>query len=162
MTLPRIFLWGLAIFCVTLPLSAEPLNDVEYARVNGQSLKLDLHLTTNKGQPLLVFVHGGAWRGGTKETPPILALQKHGFAIASVDYRLTTVAPFPANVHDIKAAIRFLRAKAPIYGYDATRIGIIGVSAGGHLAALVGVTNADKALEGEVGDDLAQDRKSVV
>ena len=156
MTLPRYLLGGLVLLCTSLSLPAEPFNDVEYARVDGQSLKLDLHLSTAKGQPLLVFVHGGAWRGGSKETPPILALQKHGFAIASVDYRLTTVAPFPANVHDIKAAIRFLRAQAPVYGYDATRIGIIGASAGGHLAALVGVTNGDQSLEGNVGECLAQ------
>ncbi len=156
MMLPRLLLWGLAFSCGSLSLSAESLNDVEYAKVNGQSLKLDLHLSTNKGQPLLVFVHGGAWRGGSKETPPILALQKQGFAIASVEYRLTTVAPFPANIHDIKAAIRFLRAKAPVYGYDAARVGIIGVSAGGHLAALVGMTNGDKPLEGPVGDHLDQ------
>lgn len=156
MMLPRLFLLGLALAGASLSLFAAPLNDVEYAKVNGQSLTLDLHLSTTKGQPLLVFVHGGAWRSGSKESPPILALQNHGFAIASVDYRLTTVAPFPANIHDIKAAIRFLRAKAHTYGYDASRIAVIGTSAGGHLAALVGVTNGDKALEGAVGSHLDQ------
>jgi acetyl esterase/lipase len=133
-----------------------PVNDLEYAKVAGQSLKLDLYLNAERAQPLLVFVHGGAWRGGSKENPPILHLQSQGFAIASVDYRLSTEAPFPAQVHDIKAAIRFLRAKAGTYGYDARHVGIIGTSAGGHLAALVGVTNGNKELEGTVADHLDQ------
>jgi acetyl esterase/lipase len=138
-----------------LAADAHPV-ELEYAHLDGQSLKLDLYLNADRGQPLLVFVHGGAWRGGSKENPPILHLRSHGFAIASVDYRLSTEAPFPAQVHDIKAAIRFLRAKAGEYGYDAKHIGIIGTSAGGHLAALVGVTNGHKELEGAVGDHLDQ------
>jgi acetyl esterase/lipase len=133
-----------------------PLIDLEYAVVGEHSLGLDLYLSATRGQPLLVYVHGGAWRGGSKAHPPILALQEHGFAIASVDYRLSTQAKFPAQIHDIKAAIRYLRARAVDYGYDATRIGIIGSSAGGHLAALVGVTNGHKDLEGLVGDHLKQ------
>ncbi|OAI57299.1 lipase [Verrucomicrobiaceae bacterium SCGC AG-212-N21] len=149
---------ALAVLVGAAPaVAAEPSKaDVEYAKVGDRSLKLDLYLNEAKGHPLLVYVHGGAWRGGSKENPPILALREHGFAIASVDYRLSPEAPFPAQVHDIKAAIRFLRAKAADYGYDATRVGILGSSAGGHLAALVGVTNGQKDLEGAVGDQLKQ------
>ena len=73
-----------------------------------------------------------------------------------MDYRLSTQARFPAQIHDIKAAIRFLRSKASLFDLDAERIAIIGSSAGGHLAALVGVTNGHKALEGRVGDHLDQ------
>jgi acetyl esterase/lipase len=131
-------------------------SDIEYATVEGHALKLDLHLNATRGQPLIVYVHGGAWRSGSKANPPILTLMEYGFAVASVDYRLSTQAVFPAQIHDIKAAIRFLRAKTGEYGYDATRIGIIGSSAGGHLAALVGVTNGHKELEGSVGDHLKQ------
>jgi acetyl esterase/lipase len=103
---------------------------------------------------LLIYVHGGAWRGGSKEDPFSKSLVNHGFAMASVNYRLSTQASFPAQIHDIKAAIRFLRAKASDYGYDARRVGIIGTSAGGHLAALTGVTNKHKELEGTVGAHL--------
>jgi acetyl esterase/lipase len=151
-------LWVLFSVLVALGCSAQdpPVTELEYAKIDGHSLKLDLYLNQEHGQPLLVFVHGGAWRGGSKENPPILHLKSRGFAIASVDYRLSTEAAFPAQAHDIKAAIRFLRAKAPEYGYDAKHMGIIGTSAGGHLAALVGVTNGSKELEGTVGDHLNQ------
>ena len=130
--------------------------DIEYARAGDTSLKLDLHLPQNANAPLIVYVHGGAWQAGSKSDVPVDALLEHGFAIASVDYRLSTEAPFPAQVHDIKAAIRFLRAKASLFKISTDRIGIIGSSAGGHLAALTGVSNGVKALEGTVGDFLDQ------
>jgi acetyl esterase/lipase len=101
-----------------------------------------------------IWVHGGAWRAGSRYPVPIAALVDEGFAVASVDYRLSTVARFPAQVQDIKAAIRFLRARAADYHLDPDRIFIAGSSAGGHLAALVGVTNDVPALEGEVGEHL--------
>ena len=77
--------------------------------------------------------------------------------MASVDYRLSTQAKFPAQIHDIKAAIRFLRARAADFHLDAGRIVIAGASAGGHLAALVGVSNRNSELEGKVGDYLGAD-----
>jgi acetyl esterase/lipase len=128
-------------------------SDMKYATVDGHELKLDLYLPKDADKPkLLVWVHGGAWRAGSKSDMPLKDLVAAGFAIASVDYRLSPVAPFPAQVHDIKAAIRFLRANQKTYGYDAKNIGILGNSAGGHLAALVGVTNGHQELEGSVGD----------
>jgi acetyl esterase/lipase len=87
---------------------------------------------------------------------PLGALVELGYAIASVDYRLSPVAPFPAQVHDIKAAIRFLRAYHEKYGLKTEKIAIAGASAGGHLAALVGVTNGHEQLEGTVGEQLDQ------
>jgi acetyl esterase/lipase len=105
--------------------------------------------------PLLVWVHGGAWRSGTKESIPRQLITTE-FAVASLDFRQSTDAPFPANVHDIKAAVRFLRAKASVYGFRPDRIAIAGSSSGGHLATLVGVTNDHKELEGSVGDYLNQ------
>jgi acetyl esterase/lipase len=137
-------------------LHAETLPGIEFARVDGLSLKLDLHRPSSEKPPLLVYVHGGAWRAGSREDVPIMDLLDHGFAIASVDYRLSTQARFPAQIHDIKAAIRFLRAKADELKIDARRIAIVGSSAGGHLAALVGVTNGHAELEGRVGDHLDQ------
>jgi acetyl esterase/lipase len=127
--------------------------DVEYARVGRERLALDLDKPAGEPRaPLIVWVHGGAWRSGSRASMPLAGLVEQGYAVASVDYRLTPVAPFPAQVHDIKAAIRFLRAKQAELGIDASRITIAGDSAGGHLAALVGVSASVAELEGEVGD----------
>jgi acetyl esterase/lipase len=98
---------------------------------------------------LIVWVHGGAWRSGSKADVPILPLMEHGFAIASVDYRLSPVAKFPAQALDLHAAIRFLHANADAYGIDPRRIAIAGSSAGGHLAALVGVSGDVEELTGQ-------------
>lgn len=142
--------------------TSEPLNhtktsDILYAVVDGHELKLDLYMPKDAATPpLLVWVHGGRWQRRSKEDVYTTALVEDGFAMASIDFRLSEDAPFPAQIHDIKAAIRFLRANAAIYGYDATRIGIHGRSSGGHLTALVGVTNRHEELEGEVGDHLDQ------
>ncbi len=132
--------------------------DITYATVNGQTLQLDLHMPAKSATApkLIVWVHGGAWRAGSKNDMPLGALIPDGYAIASVDYRLSPVARFPAQVHDIKAAIRFLRAKQSHYGLDARQVSIAGSSAGGHLAALVGVTNGHAELEGKVGEHLDQ------
>ena len=133
---------------------ADTQTDIEYARAGDISLKLDLHRPPGAKPPLIVYVHGGAWRSGSKSSVPIAALLDQSFAIASVEYRLSTQAVFPAQIHDIKAAIRFLRANAVQYQIATEKIAIIGSSAGGHLAALVGVTNGHAALEGKVGDHL--------
>ncbi len=132
--------------------------DIEFARVGEIALTLDLHLPAHppRKPPVIVWVHGGAWKAGSKRDMPLEGLLARGYAIASVDYRLTPVAPFPAQVHDIKAAIRFLRAKGADYNLDTERIAIAGASAGGHLAALVGVTGGHKGLEGDVGKQLDQ------
>ena len=143
------------VFMAAANSAAEPraMRDIEYARVGDTPLKLDLYLPADaKAAPLVVWVHGGAWRSGSKANPSILPLTDRGFAIASVDYRLSPVAPFPAQVHDLKAAIRYLRATAEQNGIDGKRIAVSGGSAGGHLAALVGVTNGSKEHEGDVGE----------
>lgn len=130
--------------------------DITYATVEGKPLALDLYLPAGVTQPpLVVWVHGGAWREGSKASVP-MGFVRNGIATASVDYRLSTEARFPGMVHDIKAAVRFLRARAGSYGYRTDRIAIAGDSAGGHLAALVGVSNGVAALEGTVGADAAQ------
>jgi len=130
------------------------LADLQYAEVGGQPLKLDLYRPSEPHAPLLVWLHGGRWEVGSKERMPLGALVEHGYAVASLDFRPASRARFPAQVHDIKAALRFLRARAPDYGYDATRIGILGESSGGHLAALVGTTNGHAELEGSLGEHL--------
>ncbi len=134
---------------------ARVLKDIEYAKAGEHALLLDLYLPQGvEAPPLLVWVHGGAWRRGSKDKMPLPGLVEAGYAVASVEYRLSPAAMFPAQIHDCKAAIRFLRAQAKRYGYDARRIGIAGSSAGGHLVALIGVTNGHAALEGTLGAHL--------
>jgi acetyl esterase/lipase len=133
------------------------LRELEYARAGDVPLKLDLHIPRDRSRsPLIVWIHGGAWRAGSKSSVPIRRLVEEGYPIASVDYRLSTQARFPAQVHDIKAAIRFLRAHAAESGVSAKEILIAGDSAGGHLAALVGVSNGNREFEGALGADRAQ------
>ncbi len=161
---------GLVAACLCFPVFAvqlahaqeapegyQVLKDIPYGQVEGRVLLVDIYMPRDTPDPpLLVWVHGGAWRRGSKDSVGPLGLASAGYAIASVDFRLSGEAPFPAQIHDIKAAIRFLRAEAPTYGYDAERIAISGGSSGGHLAAFVGVTNGHAALEGDVGDHLDQ------
>lgn len=121
--------------------------NIEYANADGKHLLLDLYVPAAVKNPyLVVWVHGGAWSSGSKESPP-LGLLAAGYTLASVNYRLSGEATFPAPIHDIKAAIRFLRGNAKKYGYRADKIIIWGSSAGGHLAALVGTTNNDTYLK---------------
>lgn len=133
--------------------------DLTYATADGKELKLDLYLPQKPVvEGLLVFAHGGAWRGGSKDGVPKV-FPDNGIPTASIEFRQSTEAKFPAQVHDIKAAIRFLREKAGTYGYKAQRIVIVGSSSGGHLATLTGVTNGHAELEGKVGDYLKQPSK---
>jgi acetyl esterase/lipase len=127
--------------------------DLAFANTGERDLLLDLYLPDGVAQaPLIVWLHGGAWRAGSKENVEALDIVEHGFALASVGFRNSGDATFPAQIHDIKAATRFLRAKAADYGYDASRIAVWGVSSGGHLAALTGVSNGSAALEGTLGE----------
>lgn len=133
------------------------ISGITYANVDDIELKLDLYLPEGAVQPpLVVWVHGGAWRGGSRDRTYSEYLVNSGYAMASLDFRLSGQAKFPAQVHDIKAGIRFLRRQSAEYGYDASRVGILGASSGGHLAALVGVTNGHRDLEGNVGEYRAE------
>src|SRR5688500_8246747 len=140
----------LAFLCAQMVFGNEPadLKEFEYARVDEISLKLDLHRCGEQTGPLLLWIHGGAWRSGSKSNMPLKELVCSGYPVASVDYRLSTTAKFPAQIHDVKAAIRFLRAVAGDIGIDARVVVVGGDSAGGHLASLVGVSNGDERLEG--------------
>ena len=133
------------------------IRDIEYARAGTQALRLDLHLPRGPARaPLIVWVHGGAWRSGSKKGMPLGKLVEEGYAVASADYRLSTEARFPAQVHDLKAAIRFLRGHGGEWKLPLKKILIAGDSAGGHLAALVGVSNGHAQLEGDAGNDRAR------
>jgi acetyl esterase/lipase len=128
--------------------------DVQYATsAAGEPLRLDLYLPdSGAGAPLVVWVHGGGWENGNKSAMPLEPVIERGFAVASLDFSPASKAPFPGQVHEIKAAIRFLRAEAKQYGYDASRIAIAGASSGAHLAAVVGTSNGRTELEGTLGD----------
>ena len=133
------------------------IRDLPFASTGALTLKLDLHLPEKSPRsPMIVWVHGGAWRSGSRTSMPLGKLVEAGYAVASVDYRLSTQARFPAQVHDIKAAIRFLRGHGAEWKLPTNSIVIAGDSAGGHLAALVGVSNGHAELEGAVGDDPKQ------
>ena len=126
--------------------------DLEYARVGERALRLDLYRpTTAAPHPVLVWVHGGGWRRGNKSRVALRGLIEHGFAVASVEYRLSGEATYPAAIHDVKAAVRWLRAHGDELGLATKRIGVGGTSAGGHLAALLGTSGGVAALEGSLG-----------
>src|SRR5262249_25782566 len=112
--------------------------------------------------PLIVWVHGGAWRSGSKKDMPLGKLVEDGYAVASVDYRLSTQAKFPAQIHDIKAAIRYLRAQGGSWRVPTKKILIAGDSAGGQLAALVGVSNGHAELEGETNRGQSSDVQGII
>lgn len=153
----------LCCFAVTPNANAagKVIKDVEFAVVQGQSLKLDLYLPDKpKGSGLVVWIHGGGWHKGSKEKCFITWLPQHGYTVASISYRLSSVAKFPAQLHDCKGAVRWLRANAGKYGYNPKRIFVAGASAGGHLTALMATTSGHKLLEGKVGGNL--DRSSSV
>jgi acetyl esterase/lipase len=145
--------------CVSVDAREPTVRDIEFARLGDRVLKLDLYQPSPEHpapRPVVVWVHGGAWRAGSKDNVPVTHWLEHGFAIASVEYRLSPEAKFPAQIHDIKAAIRFLRAKSVEYGLKPDGFVLVGGSAGGHLAALAGVSRGVKELEGTVGDHLGE------
>ena len=129
--------------------------DLTFAIVDGQELCLDLYLPFwKRNAPLLVYFHGGGWSSGSYKESGVSWLTGYGFAVANVQYRLSGEAKFPAQVHDVKAAIRWLRAHASELGFDASRVGAVGMSSGGHLAMMAGLAEND--LEGEVGGFLGE------
>jgi acetyl esterase/lipase len=131
--------------------------NLTYATVQGyRPLHLDLYVPAGPrvAHPLIVYIHGGGWASGHPRQsgafanwPDVLALMaSRGFVVASVAYRLSSAAPFPADIQDVKAAIRWLRANAKQYGINPSRVGVWGASAGGHLAALDAVSCGVSAL----------------
>jgi acetyl esterase/lipase len=119
-----------------------------------KDLLLDLYLPAGaKGKvPVIVWIHGGAWAEGTKGRLWIPWITGEGYAVASIDYRVSGEAAWPAQIHDCKAAVRWLRANAARYNLDPARIGAAGDSAGGHLVAMLAVTGGVKDFEGDLGN----------
>ena len=135
------------------------LPGIEFARRESGPLKLDLYLPNpatvvgGGDPPLVVLIHGGGWRKGDRggERTKALWLANRGYAAASIDYRLSGTAPFPAAIDDVRDAVRFLRSRSEQHGYDEDRLGVVGFSAGAHLAALL-ATRTPPA-EGQEGVD---------
>jgi acetyl esterase/lipase len=115
-----------------------------------------------KPLPLIVHIHGGGWRGGSKAGCPALGMIPMGYAVASVEYRFSQKALFPAQIQDCQAAIRWLRANSKKYNFDPDRIGVWGGSAGGHLVALVGTSGGKKAFAPIGGNEDQSDRVQAV
>lgn len=133
--------------------------DLAYITDGHERQKLDLYLPeTGQTHPLIIWVHGGAFRVGSKEgnpdNPPPFDYVLQGYALASINYRLSQHAIFPAQIEDCKAAVRWLRAHAAAYKLDPTHFGAWGPSAGGHLVAMLGT--AGHVAEFEVGEHLDQ------
>jgi acetyl esterase/lipase len=137
-----------------LPEGVKVLRDLQYVEGGHERNRLDLYLPEKaEGRlPLVVWIHGGGWRAGSKENCPAVPLAAKGYAVASINYRFSQHAVFPAQIHDCKAAIRWLRANAAKYHLDPDHIGVWGSSAGGHLVAMLGTTGDVKDLEGTGGN----------
>ncbi len=145
-----------------LPEGTVAKRDIPYVTKGHDLQKLDLFLPKSadpaKPLPLVIWVHGGAWRAGTKDNCPALRLLEKGYAVASIGYRLTDTAIYPAQLEDCKSAVRWLRSHAKEHGLDPQRFAAWGSSAGGHLVALLGTTGEvkeyDKGENLEVGSEV--------
>jgi len=129
--------------------------DIAFGKGGDIELKLDMAMPPQGDGPFpaVVCLHGGGWRGGKRQDLDQLIkhLAKHGFVAITSSYRLTDKAPFPAQIEDCKAAVRWLRANADKYHLRADAIGAVGFSAGAHLACLLGTADKSADLEGQGG-----------
>jgi acetyl esterase/lipase len=137
----------------SVPEGTTVLRDMAYVADGHERQKLDLYLPrAEQPLPVVIWVHGGAWLGGNKNRPVPLPYLSDGYAVASVGYRLSQHAIFPAQIEDCKAAVRWLRAHAKKYNLDPNHFAAWGESAGGHLVALLGTTGDVKSFD--VGENL--------
>lgn len=148
-----------AVPAPTPPVQKEYL-DISYAAgSNAQKLDIFLPDTIKTQNPVLVWIHGGGWKGGDKSefrnSNRLTELKKRGYAVVVINYRLSGEALFPAQIYDVKAAIRWIKANAATYKFNADKVGVWGSSAGGHLSALAGTSGNVAALE-----DLTQGNSS--
>jgi pectinesterase len=137
------------------PEGVQVIDNLVYASPGGRDLHLDLFVPEAGGElrPGVIFIHGGGWAFGGKSDFRVQAarMAAKGFVTTSIDYRLSSERIYPAAIDDAKAAVRWMRANAATYGIDPDRIGVVGSSAGGHIASLLGVTG-DRRRFGEDDD----------
>jgi len=156
---------ALAVADEPAPFSVRRELDIPYAHTDNPRQRLDLYLPESAREggpvPVIVFVHGGGWRGGDKKHGEALLpfVESGEYAVASIGYRLSDEALWPAQIHDCKAAIRWLWAHAGKYNLDPARIGAVGMSAGGHLVAMLGTTGDTNQFDGDLGEDREQSSK---
>lgn len=123
--------------------------DVPYIENGDEAQKLDIYYPEKPGDkplPLIVHIHGGGWIGGSRFPCPVVSMTSKGYVVASIGYRFSQKAKFPAQIQDCQAAIRWLRGNAGKYNIDVNHVGAVGGSAGGHLSALVGTAGGKKAF----------------
>ncbi|MEW6262523.1 MAG: alpha/beta hydrolase [Thermodesulfobacteriota bacterium] len=149
------------------PLSKSPpgvqvYRDLAYVPDAREQRRLNLYVPENRQGPLplIVWIHGGGWKDGSRNHCPILPWTQKGYAVASLGYRLSQRAKFPAQIEDCKAAIRWLRVRAQEYNIDPNRMAAWGESAGGHLASLLGT--AGDVAEWEKGNEVGSSRVQLV
>jgi acetyl esterase/lipase len=149
----------------TPPAGIRMEKDISYIPNGDEAQRLDIYVpekAADKPLPLIVHIHGGGWRGGSKYPCPVAGMVLKGYAVASVEYRFSQKAVFPAQIQDCQAAIRWLRAHSKKYNFDAARVGVVGASAGGHLSALVGTSGGKKAFAPIGGNEDQSDQVQAV
>ena len=140
--------------------------DLAYSKLGSRELKLDIARPAEGDGPFpaVLVIHGGAWRQGNKaDVRPILPqFVEHGYVAVSPEYRFCPQDAFPAQIHDVKAAVRWLKVNAKKYRIDPERIGAMGFSAGGHLSLMLGLTSPNDGLEGDVSAGAPDSRVKAV
>ncbi len=139
--------------------------DLAYVENGDEAQRLDLYLperTPERPLPLVIHLHGGGWMGGDRFPCPVAGMVLKGYAVASVGYRFSQKAKFPAQIQDCQAAIRWLRANGGKYHLDPDKFGVMGVSAGGHLSALVGTSGGKGVFPPIGGNEEQSDRVQAV
>lgn len=145
-----LFLTHPLAFAQSKPPEGTSEKNLEYGK--HERNKLDLFVPKGDGPfPLVIYVHGGSWEGGSKDGNAAASIAAKGFAVASINYRLSNHAVFPAQIEDCRAAVRFLRSNAKKYKLNSDRFGAVGLSAGGHLVSLLGTGCDVKELDGKNG-----------
>ena len=150
---------------VEIPKGVTQLLDLTYAQYGARKMLADVFLPKGQGpHPGVLIIHGGGWAKGDKIKFRSIGLEmtKRGYVSMAIDYRLSGEAHFPANIHDCHAAVRYLRANAKKYKLDPDRIGVVGGSAGGHLAGLLATTSTVKTLHGNGGNKKFSSRVQAV
>jgi acetyl esterase/lipase len=147
----------LVLSCATtsrLPESVEVLHDVEYSRVGGRPLRMEIARPKHppaEPMPVLLWLHGGGWKEGSHRENYLSSLATNGYFTASIEYRLSGEAKWPAQIEDVKLAVRWLRAHARSFHINPERIGVVGISSGGHLAACLGMMDASAGFDAAGG-----------
>ena len=168
-------LFSLAVAITTAQVQQDDFRNISFAQApiaGGGTKELKINIWRGEGHgllPVVLFVHGGAWvsgdnnldASGSEQIRALMQLRDRGITIAAATYRFSNEAIFPAQIHDVKAAIRYLKANADKYGIDPTRIMTMGESAGAQLALLAAVSNGEEALEDSIGGNLDVDSKVI-